>query len=577
MNKICAYIFIVGVIITLFPQSLLYGISPEKAISKGLKFWETDQADSAVYYFEIARKEAIKVNDWESWVKASEKMGRTLTDQGKFDRGKAVLDSAIMVGEDKLGKDHLATLNAISQLGIYYQYFGEYKKALDYHLEILEILESNPNTHDTLYAGIYERLALDYYFVEEFDKAIDQAQRGIELLRPHVSPNNPKLGIFENLLGAFSAEHGRNDEALLHYQRAIDIFLTHYDSSNSRIIVMIGNMGNLAMDAMDYQKAYRYFSSMHPYIDHAPVLTQSINFYSTGLVLNLMGDYEQGTMYLEEARKRISTAPGAYQPQLANIEYELARALTEAADYDKAIIHLNKSLEIFQSLEEGYSSDESNCLLLLGIILHEQKKYELAYQKLVSSQKVLIDLYGENHPQVANSYSLIGQTLMELNQIEKARSYFQKVLKIYAGVLPSDHPYYNETLVELAITYRVTKDFQPGIDLCKQAIKALTDESLDPDKLTPGQFSPYWSITKVDKALSEYAILLKEKYKTEGDVNDLQIASVLFRETLTILDSIRQTFQTSSSRSEIIREYDYVYEEAVETEFLLYQATNSLE
>ena len=575
MRGIWINILLIGVVGLGFTSPQNPPLDPPKAIAKGLKYYQKDQFDSAYYYYEIARTEAIKIDDWSSWVIATARIGRAYTDQGEFENGKMYLDSALSLGIEKLGKKHTSTLGAQNQLGIYHQYFGEFQQSFDYHMDVLETLKTMPNAHDTFFSGAYEKLAFDYLYLEKYEKAYETALKGRDLRAKHVAEDDEFVAIFENLLGALASTLGRNDEAQERYQKALDIFLAHHDSASSRVLTMIGNIGNLALNRMDYEKAYEYFSSTVPYLDDMPVLTQYNNLYNTGLILNLIGDYEKGTIYLEEARSRLSIAPEVYQEQIANIEFEFARAFSEMADYEKALNYLQKAITIKTEIYGETYPEQSYDLNLMSIILREQGKTKEAYQQLQKANTILVSIFGQNHPDVAKNLVLMGEVLMDLGELEQAESYTRKALKIYESTLSKDHPYIYDTKIDLAVVHRVAEEFDEGIEICQETLKELLPDSVDINHIAKGQFSPYWTIRKFDKIISEYGILLMEKYKAHGEIEDLKGATILFSETVAVFDSLRETYQFSSSRNELVAEYNYVFERKLEADFLLSKTDDS--
>ena len=488
---------------------------------------------------------------------------------------KRIWIAPLYMGIKKLGKKHTSTLTAQSQLGIYHQYFGEFQKSFDYHLDVLETLKTMPSAHDTFFSGAYEKLSFDYLYLEKYEKAYETALKGLELRAKHAPDDDEFVAIFENLLGALASTLGRNEEAQERYQKALDIFLAHHDSASSRVLTMIGNIGNLALNRMNYEKAYEYFSSTIPYLDEMPVLTQYNNLYNTGLILNLIGDYEKGTIYLEEARSRLSIAPEVYQEQIANIEFEFARAYSEMAEYDKAFTYLQKAISIKKEIYGETYPEQSYDLNLMSIILREQGKPKEAYQQLQQANTILVRIFCQNHPDVAKNLILISEVLIDMGELEKAKSYARRALKIYESTLSQDHPYIYDTKIDLAVVHRVAKEFDQGIAICQQTLRELLPDSLDITRIEKGRFSPYWTIRKFDKIISEYGILLMEKYKAYGEVEDLKNATILFSETVALFDSLRATYQFSSSRNELIAEYNYVFERKLEADFLLSKTDNS--
>lgn len=101
----------------------------------------------------------------------------------------------------------------------------------------------------------------------------------------------------------------------------------------------------------------------------------------------------------------------------AAIHFNLANILKDAGDFEGAILHYNKSLE----MDPGYANAHYN----LGYVLSRKGRLPLAvyhYQRAIERSP--------RNPELLNSYGL---TLLRMGIIDGAESYFRRALDIQPG------------------------------------------------------------------------------------------------------------------------------------------------
>ena len=77
----------------------------------------------------------------------------------------------------------------------------------------------------------------------------------------------------------------------------------------------------------------------------------------------------------------------------------------------------------------------------LGLLYYYRHDYEHGYYYQSIALDIEQEVYGKNHPDVANSYYFISMSLIALNRHSEAVIYLKHIKNIYMNVYHNHHPY----------------------------------------------------------------------------------------------------------------------------------------
>ncbi|MEO9806174.1 MAG: CHAT domain-containing protein [Reichenbachiella sp.] len=133
----------------------------------------------------------------------------------------------------------------------------------------------------------------------------------------------------------------------------------------------------------------------------------------------------------------------------------------------EAIEDLLKAQNLFQTAGVTASKEQANCYNDLGIAYWNNGNTDLSLQYLQNALNIRKQLYGQNHPEVADSYNNIGLVNADVNSFASV-IYFNNALKIYRSIYNNNHPKIALVLNNLALQYDTQEDYTQALDNLQQ-------------------------------------------------------------------------------------------------------------
>lgn len=164
-------------------------------------------------------------------------------------------------------------------------------------------------------------------------------------------------------------------------------------------------------------------------------------------LLNNYGIFLDDYAYYEEALEvnlrsiRLSEETNGQNEITARSYNNIGVVYSNLGDYDKALEHHNKALEIEKALLGENNSDTANSYNNIGAIYKDLGKYDKALEYGFKALKIRKTTFGKKHPFTAMSYDNIGCVYQYLGDYDKASDYHFKALKIFKEVFGENNPH----------------------------------------------------------------------------------------------------------------------------------------
>ncbi len=251
--------------------------------------------------------------------------------------------------------------------------------------------------------------------------------RNSELLWTHTLACTSDNYIAHNNLGDALFQKGSVDEAIIHYQKALQIKPDYAEAHNNLGNALI-QKGNVDEAIAHYQKALKIkpdYAEVHYNLGNALLkkgsVDEAIAQYQKALQITL--DYAEAHNNLGSAllqKGSVDEAIAHYQkalqikPDYAEACYNLGNALLKKGSVDEAIAHFQKVLQITPDNAEAHNN-LGNALLKKGsvdeAIAHFQKALQIK-------------------PDFAEAHNNLGNALLQKGSVDEAIVYYQKALQI---------------------------------------------------------------------------------------------------------------------------------------------------
>lgn len=332
------------------------------------------------------------------------------------------IDSALVFFNRSLKlarKNHNKALEAkaIKNIGLYYDYKGNYKKALLCNNQLL-----------TIYHQLNDSIGITYCY---------------------------------NSIGIILENQGNYEKALNHYQKALNLAK---DIDNLKFLSKIlNNIGMVHMHLKSYKKALEYFK------ESLQIKTQlknqfgiAISYNNIGLVYNNMDSlnlsleyYKRSLEILEklDAKRNIGVS-------LLNIGevYQQKESFIEAEKY------YFKALEMLEILDDKWTISNvthllSEFYLKYGDYLSSEddkmKKYLLAVQYAKRTLNIALNM--NNYREIKRAYYTLSEAYSALNDFKKAYFYSVKVLEYKDSLFSKEK---TQAIQEMETKYQTEKKEQ---------------------------------------------------------------------------------------------------------------------
>ncbi len=173
----------------------------------------------------------------------------------------------------------------------------------------------------------------------------------------------------------------------------------------------------------------------------------------------------------KNARKsiRFSVEAGLGKENEAMHRVVLANALRQQGKYKEALTELETALPILKNGEQKrlLAAATNN----LGALHFWMGNYQRALPTLQDGLKQRLDICGENHPDVANSYLDLGCVEFKLGETNLALEHLENAHEIRVSKLGANHPETLSSAANLAVVLLATGESKRALQLLQHAVE----------------------------------------------------------------------------------------------------------
>lgn len=346
--------------------------------------YESNQPDSAIYYYQMAGSLSERLNYPEGIVQYINNYTAVLNVQGKFNESLALNLRAVRICKEH----HLAALlpKALINTGVVYQYMNRYPLAVNYYLEALPEMEAGGNPQALSF--IYGNLCGIYRDLKQPSRALDYARKALRL----ADQNHDRYAAASayNNLGNALNDLNKAPQAIGYFQKARQIgqSINDIDIQETALI----NLGNAYMKEMSPEQYIASFKAALPLADSLEdVYGKASALQGIALGLYYQRDYKKAAALLDSS---IAFAKKYHQEkvlsdmlllmsdiQIASGNIDLAgeyRSSYDSLTNQFMNVSLQKNI---QELEVKYDVEKKQRMLLENRLLIEKRNSENLRQR----------------------------------------------------------------------------------------------------------------------------------------------------------------------------------------------------
>ncbi|MCU0287436.1 MAG: tetratricopeptide repeat protein [Acidobacteria bacterium] len=339
-----------------------------------------------------------------------------------FGNNEAALEffkKVVEIKETKMGKTHLSTAFAYSNIAAVYDEMNNNREAMEYYEKALKILETNQGLESINSAIIYINIGKSYYRRDKFEEALTNYQKALNIMNGTGENGNDQIATTYENIGLIYAFREQYQEALENYKRALNI------KETANIYLAIAE---LYYKQNNYREAKEYCRKALGIANNHIKIADIYNIL--GLIYDEQKRFSKALSYLVEALKIKETYLGENHVDTGSIYNNIAGIYSEQNNNSEALKNYEKALKIFETGLGKNNMDTAATYNNIAVLYGRIGKSSEALDYFKKTLKITETILGNNHSYIASIYNNIGINYESKKQYADALEYFDKALEI---------------------------------------------------------------------------------------------------------------------------------------------------
>lgn len=225
---------------------------------------------------------------------------------------------------------------------------------------------------------------------------------------------------------------GRNDQAIIEYSNAIEIYRSLYGDDFPELAKIYSNIGNVYYNKED--------------------LENSLKFHLSSIELCKKYYGEHSNLY-------------------SKILFNTGNDYSDLSEFDAALDYYNKSLNIKKELLGDKHLNIAFLYDMIGNVYESKSLYDTALVYYNKSLQIIKSNLGDNHLETAALYNSIAGIYKKKDEYRKALDYYYKCLDIRKQQLGENNPLVAGVFNNLAVVYTSLADLDLALDYLHKSLK----------------------------------------------------------------------------------------------------------
>src|SRR6266508_4180004 len=418
-----------------------------------------------------------------------------------------------------------------------------------YEIRIEELRAATENDRALQEARKLYKKAIDLRNSGRYDEALPHFERALEIRERRLGPDHPDVSQAISGLATLHYYKGEYSKAEPLYQRALAIRKKSLGPEHPDVAASLNNLANLYSNLGDYAKAKPLYQralairekSLDP--EH-PDVAQSL--HNLAILYSNLGDYAKAEPLYQRALAIREKSLGPEHPDVAQSIYNLAVLYSKMGDYAKAEPLDQRALAIREKSRGPEHHDVAQSIHNLAILysyLGDYAKAEPTYQRaLAITEKSL----GPEHPNVATSLNNLASLYTDMGDYAKAEPLDQRALAIWEKSLSPEHPNVAISLDALARLYMAKNDIARAISFQSRAI-AVIERNLKPNLAICSERQKLAHLATLSKQ-TDQTLTLHILFAPHDSVARSLAATLILQRKGRALDATSESLKTLRSR-----------------------------
>ncbi|RUM44313.1 MAG: hypothetical protein DSY46_05935, partial [Hydrogenimonas sp.] len=193
--------------------------------------------------------------------------------------------------------------------------------------------------------------------------------------------------------------------------------------------------------ALSYMEEVRYNEAKEEFEKYIPIGIEDADILNDyGGIYYKLGDYDKALEHLNRALQIRLATLGKNHPDTAVSYNNIGLVWDSKGEYNKALEFDNQALQIYlATLGKNHPSTASS-YNNIGAVWNNKGEYDNALEFYNQALQIHLATLGKNHPSTATSYNNIGSVWYHKGEYDKALEFYNKTLHIFLATLGKNHP-----------------------------------------------------------------------------------------------------------------------------------------
>lgn len=281
-------------------------------------------------------------------------------------------------------------------------------------------------------------------YQNKLDSSLKLINRALNYGLKYVDSTNTKIALLINELGNYYQIKGDNEKSIENFELSLKLLFKNQSYNDQYASNIYNNIGLTLLYKGEYDKGIEYLSKdlalkkNKPVTDHTDL---GITYGNLGLAYWYKGDLDLSLDYFYQ---QISLFMKTLNPEhhwFSVIYHNLGNIYSDKKDWVKSMEFHKKALSIKLKNFDYYNPDVSLSYGGIASVFADQELYDSALVYSLKDLEISKKVYDNEHIFLPSSFYNVGKCYMELNNTIKAKQFFDTTYTILAGSNNKFHPF----------------------------------------------------------------------------------------------------------------------------------------
>jgi len=357
-------------------------------------------------------------------------LGRVQMNLGDYTSAEELVRSALAIHESDDGVLSSSAVATLAQLGDIHLQMGEPGEAVELYQRGLALIEEPAS--ELRVEALHGLGGALLKAGGRLSEAIAVLERALAL-GERILPETPLVAAVHNNLGAAAFYDGRYDDAIDHFNRAIDLLVVHFGTDHPRVMFSQTNLAWLLMEQARFAEAEGLLSDLIEVqermlgVDHPH---RAANLNTMGSLHWRQGRTSRAIEWWERALDARVAAFGILHPDVAGTQNSLGLAAASQGDLKRAEALYETALATLRDPEIARTIRLPATLSNLADLRNIQGRPDDALRLHHEALDLRLELTGGRHPDIGISQRKIAALYLAAGKAELAREWASSSLDV---------------------------------------------------------------------------------------------------------------------------------------------------